>query len=159
MYMRAFADTWPEPEFVQQPVGQIPWGHNLVLLAKLKNRDARLAYARCARLPKPQSDLARETLKDSYRFDFLGISDDASELQLEGALVQHITRFLLELGAEFAYVGRQVHLEIGGDDFYIDLLFYHLKLHAYIVIELKATSSSRNTSASSASTSNLLMRR
>jgi predicted nuclease of restriction endonuclease-like (RecB) superfamily len=169
-YMRAFAEAWPEPEFGQQPVGQIPWGHNLVLLTKLKDRAARLAYAVSAlehgwsravlvhhieartierqgkaltnfaeRLPKPQSDLARETLKDPYRFDFLGIGDEADERQLEGALVQHITRFLLELGAGFAYVGRQVHLEVGGEDFYLDLLFYHLKLRAYVVIELKAT--------------------
>lgn len=169
-YMRTFAEAWPEPEFGQQPVGQIPWGHNLVLLTKLKDRAARLAYAASAlehgwsravlvhhieartverqgkaltnfaeRLPKPQSDLARETLKDPYRFDFLGIGDEADERQLEGALVHHITRFLLELGAGFAYVGRQVHLEVGGEDFYLDLLFYHLKLHAYVVIELKAT--------------------
>jgi predicted nuclease of restriction endonuclease-like (RecB) superfamily len=170
MYMRAFAEAWLEADFVQQPVGQLPWGHNLVLLTKLKGRGERLAYAAAAlehgwsravlvhhieartverqgkaltnfaeRLPKPQSDLARESLKDPYRFDFLGIGNDASELELEGALVQHITRFLLELGAGFAFVGRQVHLEVGGEDFYLDLLFYHLKLRAYVVIELKAT--------------------
>ncbi|MBK7077181.1 MAG: DUF1016 family protein [Myxococcales bacterium] len=170
MYMRAFAEAWPEADFVQQPVGQLPWGHNLVLLTKLKDREARLAYASQAidrgwsravlvhhleartverqgkaltnfaeRLPKPQSDLARESLKDPYRFDFLGIGDEASELELEGALVQHITRFLLELGAGFAFIGRQVHLEVGGEDFYLDLLFYHLRLRAYVVIELKAT--------------------
>jgi len=89
-------------------------------------------------LPKPQSDLARESLKDPYRFDFLGVGDEANEREIEGALVTHITRFLLELGAGFAFVGRQVHLEVSGEDFYIDLLFYHLKLHAYVVIELKA---------------------
>lgn len=170
MYMRAFAEAWPQPEFVQQPVGQLPWGHNVILLTKLKDRDARLAYAARAlevgwsravlvhhieartverqgkaltnfaeRLPKPQSDLAREMLKDPYRFDFLGIGNEADERQLEGALVRHITRFLLELGAGFAYVGRQVHLEVGGEDFFLDLLFYHLKLRAYVVIELKAT--------------------
>lgn len=169
MYMRAFAEAWPKEDFVQQPVGQLPWGHNLALLTKLKDRGARLAYAAAAlehgwsravllhhieartvdrqgkaltnfaeRLPKPQSDLARESLKDPYRFDFLGIGDDASELELEGALVRHITRFLLELGAGFAFVGRQVHLEVGGEDFFLDLLFYHLKLRAYVVIELKA---------------------
>jgi predicted nuclease of restriction endonuclease-like (RecB) superfamily len=90
------------------------------------------------RLPRPQSDLARESLKDPYRFDFLGLSTEASELELEGALVQHVTKFLLELGAGFAFVGRQVHLEIGGEDFYIDLLFYHLHLRCFVVIELKA---------------------
>jgi predicted nuclease of restriction endonuclease-like (RecB) superfamily len=170
MYMRAFAEAWPEPDFVQQAVGQLPWGHNLVLLTKLKDRGARLAYTARAiehgwsravlvhhleartverqgkaltnfaeRLPRPQSDLARESLKDPYRFDFLGIGDEASEIELEGALVKHITRFLLELGAGFAFVGRQVQLEVGGEDFFLDLLFYHLKLRAYVVIELKAT--------------------
>lgn len=88
-------------------------------------------------LPKPHSDLARETLKDPYRFDFLGIGAEASERELERALVTHITQFLLELGAGFAFVGRQVHLEVGGEDFYLDLLFYHLHLRCYVVIELK----------------------
>ena len=89
-------------------------------------------------LLKPQSDLARETLKNPYNFDFLTLGKEAEEKDLEDALVQHITKFLIELGAGFAYVGRQYHLEIGGDDFYIDLLFYHLKLRSYVVIELKA---------------------
>ena len=89
-------------------------------------------------LPAPHSDLARESLKDPYRFDFLSLGAEAQEREIEAALVQHVTKFLLELGAGFAFVGRQVHLEVGGDDFYIDLLFYHLKLHCYVVIELKA---------------------
>src|SRR4051812_31072874 len=89
-------------------------------------------------LPKPQSDLARESLKDPYRFDFLTVGAEANEREIEAALVQHITRFLLELGAGFAFVGRQVPLEVGGEDFYLDLLFYHLKLRAYVVIEIKA---------------------
>jgi predicted nuclease of restriction endonuclease-like (RecB) superfamily len=91
------------------------------------------------RLPVPNSDLAQEALKDPYLFDFLGIGDEAHERAIEDALVQHITRFLLELGAGFAYVGREVPLEVGGEDFFIDLLFYHLKLRCYVVIELKAT--------------------
>jgi predicted nuclease of restriction endonuclease-like (RecB) superfamily len=89
-------------------------------------------------LPKPDSDLAHESLKDPYRFDFLGLTDEAEERVIESSLVQHISRFLLELGAGFAFVGRQVHIEVGGDDFSIDLLFYHLKLHCYVVVELKA---------------------
>jgi len=168
-YMRAFAEAWTDAEFVQQVVAQLPWGHNLVLLTKLKGRDERLAYAQKAlehgwsrntlvihietrllerqgravtnfeqRLPRPQSDLARESLKDPYRFDFLGLTNEAQEREIEAALVEHITRFLLELGAGFAYVGRQVFLEVGGDDFFIDLLFYHLKLRCYVVIEIKA---------------------
>lgn len=90
-----------------------------------------------ARLPQPHSDLAEQTLKDPYIFDFLSIGQEAHEREIERALVQHITRFLLELGAGFAFVGRQYHLEIGGQDFFIDLLFYHLKLRSYVVVELK----------------------
>lgn len=89
------------------------------------------------RLPAPQSDLARETLKDPYIFDFLSVGDEAHERELETALVERITRFMLELGKGFAFVGRQFHLEVGGEDFYIDLLFYHLRLHCYVAIELK----------------------
>ena len=89
-----------------------------------------------ASLPKPQSDLARESLKDPYRFDFLGLTDEAQEREVEHALVKHVTEFLLELGAGFAFVGRQVMLNVG-DEFFIDLLFYHLKLRCYVVVELK----------------------
>lgn len=169
LYMRAFAEAWPDFAIVQQAVGQLPWGHNLVLLTKLKTAPERLAYAQRAidhgwsrnalvlhieqrsleregkalsnfdqRLPRPKSDLARESLKDPYRLDFLNVAEDADERAIESALVQHMTRFLLELGAGFAFVGRQVYLEVGGQDFYLDLLFYHLKLHAYVAIELKA---------------------
>lgn len=167
-YMRAFAEAWPELPVVQQPVAQLPWGHNIVLLTKLKDPELRLAYAEAVvefgwsrnvltmhierkrierqgravsnfeqTLPKPASDLARESLKDPYRLDFLGLGDEAQEREIEVSLVEHITDFLIELGAGFAYVGRQVHLEVGGDDFYIDLLFYHLHLRRYVVIELK----------------------
>ena len=169
MYMRAFAEAWPDEQIVQQAVGHLPWGHNLVLLSKLKNHEERLAYAHKTiengwsrnvlvmqietrllerqgkavtnfeqRLPKPQSDLARESLKDPYRFDFLSLTDEAQEREVESALVQHVTQFLLELGAGFAFVGRQVLLDVGGDEFFIDLLFYHLKLRCYVVIELKS---------------------
>ncbi len=169
MYMRAFAEAWPDSAIVQQAVGQLPWGHNLVLLTRLKDPQQRLAYAQSAiahgwsrnvlnihietrllersgtavtnfdvSLPKAQSDLARESLKDPYRFDFLGLHDEAQEREIEHALVKHVTEFLLELGAGFAFVGRQVLLDVGGDEFFIDLLFYHLKLRCYVVIELKA---------------------
>ncbi len=90
-------------------------------------------------LPKPQSDLAREALKDPYRFDFLRLGTEALEREIETALVTHVTQFLLELGAGFAFVGRQVLLNVGGDEFFIDLLFYHLKLRCYVVIEIKGT--------------------
>ncbi len=169
MYMRAFAEAWPDEAIVQQAVGQLPWGHNLVLLSKLKDREQRVAYAQSAiqhgwsrnvlnihietrrlertgkavtnfelTLPTPQSDLARESLKDPYRFDFLGLTDEAQEREIENALVKHVTEFLLELGAGFAFVGRQVLLDVGGDEFFIDLLFYHLKLRCYVVIEIKS---------------------
>ncbi len=168
-YMRAFAEAWPESEFVQGVLAQLPWYHHLALLDKLKTEAERRWYAAkaiennwsrnvlviqiesglqrrsgtaltnfAAQLPRPQSDLARESLKDPYRLDFLGLGQEAQEREIETALVQHITQFLLELGAGFAFVGRQVHLEVGGDDFFIDLLFYHLKLRCYVVIELKA---------------------
>ena len=88
-------------------------------------------------LPDKNSELATETLKDPYIFDFLNLSESYLEKELEDSLVENITKFLLELGKGFAYVGRQYHLEVGGEDFYIDLLFYHLKLRSYIVIELK----------------------
>jgi predicted nuclease of restriction endonuclease-like (RecB) superfamily len=118
------------------------WSRAVLVMQIETNAHKRLGQALTnfeQHLPKPQSDLARESLKDPYRFDFLSLGAEARERQIETALVTHITQFLLELGAGFAFVGRQVHIEVGGEDFYIDLLFYHLKLRAYVVIELKAT--------------------
>lgn len=89
-------------------------------------------------LPPATSDLAREIVKDPYNFEFLGVGGEAMEREIEKALVDHVTEFLVELGVGFAYVGRQVSLEVGGEDFFIDLLFYHLRLRCYVVIELKA---------------------
>ena len=88
-------------------------------------------------LPSPQSDLAQEIIKDPYRLDFLDLGKEVQERDLETALVRHIRDFLLELGVGFAFVGNQYHLEVGGDDFYLDLVFYHLKLRCFIVIDLK----------------------
>jgi len=167
-YMRAFAEAWPDAEFVQEVLAQLPWYHQLALLDKLNTEAERRWYAAkaiehnwsrnilamqietrllersgkavtnfAANLPRPQSDLARESVKDPYRFDFLGLTDEAQEREIEKALVTHVTEFLLELGAGFAFVGRQVLLDVGGDEFFIDLLFYHLKLRCYVVIELK----------------------
>ncbi len=90
-----------------------------------------------ARLPSPQSDLAQQALKDPYLFDFLTLDGPFRERELEGHLLQHLERFLLELGVGFAFVGRQHHLSLGQDDFYLDLLFYHLKLRCFVVIDLK----------------------
>ena len=167
-YMRAFAEAWPDSEFVQGVLAQLPWYHQLALLDKLPNVESRRWYAAKAiehnwsrnvlvmqiesgllerqgkavtnfeaRLPKAQSDLARESLKDPYRFDFLNLGEEEQERAVESALVRHVTEFLLELGAGFAFVGRQVLVDVGGEEFFIDLLFYHLKLRCYVVIELK----------------------
>ncbi len=88
-------------------------------------------------LPSPQSDLARQTLKDPYCFDFLTLTEKHNEKELESALIDNISHFLLELGAGFAFLGKQYKLQIGDQDFYIDLLFYHIKLRCYVVVELK----------------------
>lgn len=89
-------------------------------------------------LPKPQTDFANYILKDPYIFDFVQITEKSNERNLEEQLTEQITKFLLELGQGFAFIGKQIHFEIGNTDFYADLLFYHLKLHAYVVVELKA---------------------
>lgn len=89
-------------------------------------------------LPAPYSDLAEQVIKDPYCFDFLTLVKDAQEKEIEDGLITHLQKFLLELGSGFAFVGRQVPLRVGEEDFYLDLLFYHIKLRCYIVIELKA---------------------
>lgn len=168
-YMRSFAEAWPDSEFVQGVLAQLPWYHQLALLDKLPGPETRRWYIYQAiehnwsrntlvmhienrllersgkavsnfetLLPKPQSDLARESLKGPYRFDFLSLALNAQERDIENALIKHVTDFLLELGAGFAFVGQQVLLDVGGDEFFVDLLFYHLKLRCYVVIELKA---------------------
>jgi len=90
-------------------------------------------------LPKAQSDLAQQTIKDPYSFDFLTLTKPYNERDIENQLISHITKFLLELGKGFAFVGRQYHLEVGDSDYYLDLLFYHIKLKCYVVVELKNT--------------------
>jgi predicted nuclease of restriction endonuclease-like (RecB) superfamily len=168
-YMRAFAVAWPSKPIVQQLVAQLPWGQNLVLLARLEEPATRIWYAEQviahgwsrsilainiqrqlhkragravnnfkATLPPPDSDLAAQVFKDPYLFDFLGTADPRRERDVEDSLVAHIERFLLEMGAGFAFVGRQVALEVGDQDFRIDLLFYHLKLRSFVVVELKS---------------------
>jgi predicted nuclease of restriction endonuclease-like (RecB) superfamily len=92
-----------------------------------------------ATLPAPQSDLAQQIIKDPYNFDFLTLATEARERDLEHGLLEHLRQFLIELGTGFAFVGSQVPLEVGGEDFRLDLLFYHLKLRCYCVIDLKMT--------------------
>ena len=169
-YMVQFAKEYPEFSISQQVVGQIPWGHNILLLQRLETLQDRLWYAYKTieqgwsrnvllhwldsklhqregkaitnfqnTLPSPQSDLAHQSLKDPYCFDFLNLRDKHDEQELESGLLDHVQKFLLELGAGFSFIGRQVHLEIGDQDFYIDLLFYHYKLRCFVVVELKTT--------------------
>ena len=169
-YMAKFAETYPNREFVQQVVAQIPWGHNIVLLDKIADSNEREWYIEKSaqngwsrnvlvhqiesglyqrqvladkvtnfehRLPSPQSELAVQTMKDPYVFDFIPFREDMLERDIEQALVRDVTKLLLELGTGFAFLGNQYHLNVGGDDFYIDLLFYNLNLRCYVVIELK----------------------
>lgn len=149
-------------------VTELPWGHNFILIEKIKDRQKRLWYMeQCLKngwsrdildlhiksglyerkgkaitnfdytLPPIQSDMAQQTLKDPYIFDFLTLDTDFRERELEVELVKHLEKFLIELGVGFAFVGRQYHIQVGDSDFYIDLLFYHVKLRCYVVIELK----------------------
>ncbi|GII55029.1 hypothetical protein Pth03_34180 [Planotetraspora thailandica] len=163
--MRALAIAWPE--FVPHAVGRIPWGHIVVLLNMLDDRAARDFYAAKTadegwtrgvlitmikaglhlRANLPLHDFARKVppedresvqsmVKDPYVLDFLD-SDKRHERDLEARIVENVIRFLQELGTGFAFVGRQYPLSVGGEEFFADLLFYHLKLHRYVVIELR----------------------
>ena len=154
--------------FVPQSVAQIPWGHNRLIISKVKNIEEAEFYCNETiknnwdrdtleiqlsnklflkkgkattnfpeTLPENQAKLASQTLKDPYIFDFLDLHDDALEKVIEDELIKNITKFLLELGKGFAFVGRQFKIEISETDYFIDLIFYHIDLRSYIVIELK----------------------
>jgi len=169
LFMRSFAEACPDAEKVKQLVSQLPWGHVIRLLQRVKETEVREWYIResiehgwsrsilelqidgraherhgkaltnfKATLPPADSDMAAQVFKDPYLFDFLGTADPRREREVEQALVDHIQRFLLELGSGFAFVGRKVQLAFASRDYYLDLLFYHLKLRCYVVIELKA---------------------
>lgn len=117
------------------------WSRNVLALqieSGLHKRQGKAVSNFKSTLPPSQSDLAQEITKDPYLFDFLTLAEDANERAIEQGLVTHVEKFLLELGAGFALVGRQVHMEVGDQDFYLDLLFYHLKLRCFVVIDLKA---------------------
>jgi predicted nuclease of restriction endonuclease-like (RecB) superfamily len=117
------------------------WSSNVLFLmigARLIEREGKAVTNFDVAMPPLDSDMATQAFKDPYLFDFLGTAEGRREREIEKGLVEHMEKFLLELGQGFAFVGRQVHLEVGGDDFYIDLLFYHLKLRCFVVIELKA---------------------
>lgn len=169
-YMAKFADTYKDIQIVQQLVAQLPWGHNIALMDKIKDSAERMWYIdKCienawsrnnfvhqiefnlyarqeivkkttnykSKLISPQSELAEQTLKDPYIFDFIELKENMLERDIENELVRNVTKLLLELGTGFAFLGNQYHIEVGGDDFYIDLLFYHITLRCYIVVELK----------------------
>ena len=171
LYMKQFAEAYPDFQITQVPLAQISWYHNITLLQKCSDEKNRFWYAQKAlengwsrdvmvrhidselherqgkaitnfskNLPAPQSNMAQQVIKDPYLLDFLGLKEDFLERELEDAIVKHITTFLLELGQGFAFVGRQYPLNIGGKDYRIDLLFYNIKLHCYLAVELKAKS-------------------
>ena len=117
------------------------WSSNILdimISTRLIERQGKMVNNFDVTLPPLESDLANGIFKDPYLFDFIGTGEPRREIETERLLIEHIEKFLIELGQGFAFVGRQFHLEVGGDDFYIDLLFYHLKLRCFIVIELKA---------------------
>ena len=111
---------------------------DLQIESRLMERSGRSVNNFSEALPPADSDMVNQAFKDPYLFDFLGTDMPRREIEIERQLTEHIQSFLLELGQGFAFVGRQVHLEVGGDDFYLDLLFYHLKLRCFVVVELKA---------------------
>jgi len=156
-------------EFVPQPVAQIPWGHNRLIISKIKDVETAVFYAMetvrqgwsrdqlevsitsnyfnastnavsnfSETLPSPQSELAKETIRNPYNFDLLGLESDALEKEIESGLIKHITRFLIELGKGFSFVGNQYPIRVSESEYFIDLLFYHLHLRSFVVVELKA---------------------
>lgn len=169
-YMRAFAEAYPEEQFVQQLAGQLPWFHNVLVFTRIKDLPIREWYLRACvengwsravleaqietglhertgkattnfnrTLPAPQSELAQQMMKDPYNFDFLSTQDALLERDLQKGLLDHLRDFMVELGVGFSFVGSNYHLEVEEEDFYIDLLFYHLKLRCFVVVELKNT--------------------
>lgn len=166
--MRALAREYKNLPNVRQLVAQIPWGHNIAIMQKVKPAEKREFYIKKtiengwsrnvlihqiesdlyerqgrgvnnidAVLPAKQSELVKGILKDPLVLDFMGISEFAREAELQHSLITHLKHFMLELGKGFAFVGEQYHLNVDGQDYYLDLLFYHTKLHCYFVIELK----------------------
>ena len=130
----------PEALFYVQKTMDNGWSRSVLehqIDSGLYDRQGKAITNFSVKLPEPQSDLAAQTLKNPYNFDFLTLREEYDEKELEDALVNQITQFLLELGTGFSYMGRQVHIRVGESDFYMDLLFYHARLHCYVVVELK----------------------
>lgn len=168
-YMRQFATSYSKNEIIQQAVGEIPWGHNIAIFTKIKDKKTRKWYIAKTiengwsrnillmnieseshlslgvaqtnfvdNLPSPESDLAQSLIKSKYNFDFLGITEKVNESVIEKGLIENIKQFLLELGSGFAFLGSQYRVVLAEEEFFIDLLMYHVKLKSYVVIELKA---------------------
>lgn len=134
-------DTNEQRELYAERALQNGWSSNVLahmIDLRMIEREGRTVTNFSETVPPIASDMAEQVFKDPYVFDFMGTAQARRESEVEQALIDHMERFLLELGQGFAFVGRQVHLELGGDDFYVDLLFYHLKLRCYVVVELKA---------------------
>jgi predicted nuclease of restriction endonuclease-like (RecB) superfamily len=154
---------------IQELLAQIPWGHHILILTKVKEPEAAIFYLNqtvehnwsravltlhieqnlfsrqgkainnfSLTLPEKQARIAQQILKDPYNFDFLMLEQNVQELEIEKRLTEHITKFLLELGKGFAFIGRQYNLKIGKKDYFLDLLFYHIRLRCFVVVELKA---------------------
>ncbi|HCC03690.1 MAG TPA: DUF1016 domain-containing protein [Clostridiales bacterium] len=170
-YMKKFYLEYKDDELVQQLVAQVPWGHNIVLMEKIKDKEIRKIYAEAIlkngwgrdmlsiqikngyhlrigssnnnfenTLPALDSDLVNYTIKDPYIFDFISLKNEYKEKELENAMLNRIKDVLIELGKGFSFVGNQYKIIVGGQEFFIDLLFYHLELRRYVVVELKASS-------------------
>ena len=142
IHIFAKSKSLEEAFFYLQQTIENSWGRDFLALqikSDLFQRQGKAISNFNKTLPEPQSDLAEQTLKDPYTFDFLAMAKPYNELDIEKKLVSHITKFLLELGKGFAFIGRQYHLEVGDSDYYLDLLFYHVTLKCYVVIELKNT--------------------
>lgn len=168
--MKLFYEEYKDNEIWQQLVAKLPWGHNLLLIEKIKDKNIRKIYAEATIengwsrnvlaiqiennyhlrignstnnfndvLPNYSSDLVNNTIKDPYIFDFITLKENYKEKELENLMIIRIRDVLLELGNGFSFVGNQYKIEVGNTDYFIDLLFYHLKLKCYIVVELKAS--------------------
>jgi len=169
-YMKKFYVEYKDYKKMQQLVAQLPWGHNILLMEKIKDINIREIYANAIinngwsrnildfqissnyherignsvnnfknSIFQGDSDLINNTLKDPYIFDFISLNSNYKEQELENKMIEKIKNVLLEFGTGFSFVGSQYKLIVGNKDYFIDLLFYHLKLKSYIVVELKAT--------------------
>jgi predicted nuclease of restriction endonuclease-like (RecB) superfamily len=170
-YMKKFYLEYKDDEEVQQLVAQVPWGHNIILMEKVKDKEVRKVYIEGIlkngwgrnmlsiqidngyhlrigasnnnfenTLPALDSDLVNYTIKDPYIFDFLSLQNEYKEKELENAMINKIRDVLIELGKGFSFVGNQYKINVGEQEYFIDLLFYHLELRRYVVVELKANS-------------------